>query len=158
MLKLGVYKHYKGGLYEVIAIAENENILGTWFVIYKSLKDGRIWQRGLNNFTENIGPTIPRFELQRAYGTQRQLFVQTLRENRLFWFKGLEQNPAMKVNGEGTYFKFTLGDKISFALSVRIIGKKEAEALIAWVNTWSTKDDRLLDFAAWERMLARGTQ
>lgn len=61
---VGKYKHYKGGLYEVLFDAihtETEERL----VIYKSLKDGQIWARPYEMFFENVeykGKIMPRFE------------------------------------------------------------------------------------------------
>lgn len=45
----GVYKHFKGGLYSVIATALNsENLRKT--VIYQSLEDGKFWTRDYEEF------------------------------------------------------------------------------------------------------------
>lgn len=154
-IELGLYRHYKGDNVEVVAVARVEKEPERTVVVYKH--GNKTWVRRDNDFLARVknvnGVEVPRFEHLRAYGSQRQLFAQTMRENRIFWFKGLEQNPAMKVNGEGTYFKFCLGDKISFALSVRIISKNEAKVLIEWVRKWSTKDDRLFDARGeeWEK-------
>lgn len=64
-LKPGVYKHYKGNLYEVIAVArhsETEEEL----VVYKALYGDRgTWLRPLAMFCEGVevdGETLPRFE------------------------------------------------------------------------------------------------
>ncbi len=149
-LSLGLYRHYKGDNVEVIAISREEKSPDQWWVTYRHF--GKTWVRRYEDFVCPVPAirgseiiNVPRFEYLRAYGTQRQLFAQTLRENRIYWFKALEQTPYMKTNGEGVYFKFTLGDKISFALSLRIITKNEAEKLIAWVNTWLTENDYLYD-------------
>lgn len=64
-LKLGIYKHYKGNLYEVSAIArhsETEEEL----VVYKALYGDRgTWLRPLDMFCEDVvidKETLPRFE------------------------------------------------------------------------------------------------
>ncbi len=62
--KLGKYRHYKGGEYEVVSLAtDSENLEDT--VIYKSAKDGRIWVRPRWMFEEYVninGIATKRFE------------------------------------------------------------------------------------------------
>lgn len=49
LLLSGIYKHFKGGLYSVIATALNsENLRKT--VIYQSLEDGKFWTRDFEEF------------------------------------------------------------------------------------------------------------
>ena len=38
------YRHYKGNLYEIIALAKHSETLDE-MIIYKSLKDGAVWAR-----------------------------------------------------------------------------------------------------------------
>lgn len=65
----GIYRHYKGGLYEVIGVgrieADNQEV-----VIYKSMQDkggfkaGSLWVRPLTVFSETVevnGEQLPRF-------------------------------------------------------------------------------------------------
>ena len=55
------YRHFKGGEYELIAVAshsENNEEL----VIYKSLKDGQVWARPKTMFTGKAGD-VRRFTL-----------------------------------------------------------------------------------------------
>jgi len=65
MIKIGLYKHYKGSLYQVIALARHEQTYKP-LVIYQALYgDYRIWARDLDVFTEEItleGHQKPRFE------------------------------------------------------------------------------------------------
>jgi len=64
-LKLGIYKHYKGNLYEVLATARHSET-EEWMVIYRTLYgDGGQWVRPFDMFTESIelnGKNIKRFE------------------------------------------------------------------------------------------------
>ena len=68
-INLGIYRHYKGGEYEVVAVGRLEATLEE-VVIYKSLYEvkefpaGTIWVRPTKSFIETIdinGKTIPRF-------------------------------------------------------------------------------------------------
>lgn len=65
MITLGIYRHYKGGEYEVIALGKYEETLED-VVIYKALYgDGSIWVRTLKVFEENVevnGEVVPRFK------------------------------------------------------------------------------------------------
>ncbi len=61
----GIYKHYKGGVYQIITLAKNtetdENM-----VVYKSLIFGTYFVRPLKIFNENVvfnDLEIPRFKL-----------------------------------------------------------------------------------------------
>lgn len=62
-IKPGLYRHYKGGLYEVLSIAthsESQEAL----VIYRSLSVGQVWARPCSMFTEFVsvdGQDLPRF-------------------------------------------------------------------------------------------------
>jgi hypothetical protein len=68
-IQLGIYKHYKGKLYEVIGAARHSETLEE-LVVYKALyetefgKDA-LWVRPKRMFFENVqinGQTVPRFE------------------------------------------------------------------------------------------------
>ena len=50
-LKQGIYKHYKGGLYEVVAIGTNSDT-ETDTVIYKSLENGMGFTRDVGIFMD----------------------------------------------------------------------------------------------------------
>ncbi len=67
-LKLGRYRHYKGGEYEVLMLACDE-ISHDWLVIYRALYDTGdmpdVWCRTFDDFTQTVqlnGENIPRFE------------------------------------------------------------------------------------------------
>ncbi len=67
MLDLGLYKHYKDKIYEVIGIATHSETLEK-LVVYKATyqKEGEnLWVRPLSMFTEEIvveGKKVKRFE------------------------------------------------------------------------------------------------
>lgn len=59
----GLYKHFKGKMYEVIGIAQHSESLEE-YVVYKHLDDGSLWIRPSSMFSETItrdGKTFPRF-------------------------------------------------------------------------------------------------
>ncbi|UYZ68941.1 DUF1653 domain-containing protein [Moraxella bovis] len=65
-IKRGIYRHYKGNLYQVLHTArhsETEEIL----IVYRALYgDYGVWVRPLTMFCESVtidGKTLPRFEL-----------------------------------------------------------------------------------------------
>lgn len=69
-METGLYKHYKGNLYEVIGVAHHSETLEE-MVVYKALYDtpdfgyGAIWVRPLAMFNETIvvdGIAVKRFE------------------------------------------------------------------------------------------------
>jgi len=63
-VKLGKYRHFKGGEYEVIGIAKHSETQEE-MVVYKSLADGKTWTRPLENFLEEVefsGQKFPRFK------------------------------------------------------------------------------------------------
>lgn len=70
-LALGIYRHYKGGVYEVIGLACHTETL-EWMVIYRSEmreKQGvsSVWVRPYDMFVEVVeidGVKVPRFEKQ----------------------------------------------------------------------------------------------
>ncbi|MBQ6999127.1 MAG: DUF1653 domain-containing protein [Clostridia bacterium] len=65
-MKLGVYKHFKGNLYEVVALARHSETLEE-MVVYKALYgDEDVWVRPAcmwNEVIERDGKRFKRFEL-----------------------------------------------------------------------------------------------
>ena len=65
-MKLGIYKHFKGNLYEVVAVAKHSETLED-MVVYKALYgDGDVWVRPLSiwdDVVERDGNKFKRFEL-----------------------------------------------------------------------------------------------
>lgn len=63
-MKLGKYRHFKGGLYEVIGLAKHSETLEE-LVVYKHLDTDEIWVRPKEMFLEKVirdGKKIPRFK------------------------------------------------------------------------------------------------
>lgn len=65
-IKTGIYRHYKGNLYQVLHIARHSED-EEWLVVYRALYgDYGVWVRPLVMFCESIeidGKDVPRFEL-----------------------------------------------------------------------------------------------
>ena len=65
-IKIGKYRHYKGGEYEVVAIAHHSETLED-MVVYRALYgDGDEWVRPASMWNESVileGKQVKRFEL-----------------------------------------------------------------------------------------------
>lgn len=62
--KYGRYRHFKGGLYDIICIARDSENMAQELVIYKSIDHGYICARPLKMFLEHVerdGYQGPRF-------------------------------------------------------------------------------------------------
>lgn len=72
MLELGVYKHYKGRLYQVVGLArhsEDESLLVVYYPLYGGFTKKDLWVRPYEMFIEKInfnGAQVPRFQYIRA--------------------------------------------------------------------------------------------
>ena len=66
MIKKGIYTHYKGNKYELVAIASHSETLEK-MVVYKALYgDGEFWVRPLSMWDEEVlvnGEKVHRFTL-----------------------------------------------------------------------------------------------
>ena len=66
----GIYRHYKGQLYEVLDVAQHSET-EEWLVVYRALYgDYGLWVRPLAMFMESVtkeGSTQPRFALEKAF-------------------------------------------------------------------------------------------
>jgi len=64
-LKKGLYRHYKGNMYEVYMTAQHSET-EEWMVVYKALYgDEGMWVRPYEMFLEKVevdGKIVPRFE------------------------------------------------------------------------------------------------
>ena len=62
--KPGIYRHFKGGMYEALFVARDSEDRDKELVIYRSLEKGYIWARPLTMFLEEVNRTDykgPRF-------------------------------------------------------------------------------------------------
>jgi hypothetical protein len=62
-IEKGIYRHYKGGIYEVTDFAEHSET-GEKLVIYKNVFDGRCWARPAEMWNEEVklpNGTVKRF-------------------------------------------------------------------------------------------------
>ena len=62
--KPGIYKHFKGGMYEAFFVARSSEAREEEFVVYKSLDKGLMWVRPLTMWNEHVerdGYSGPRF-------------------------------------------------------------------------------------------------
>lgn len=60
-----IYRHYKGGIYEIVSIAKDSETLEQ-VIVYKNVTSGDYWVRPFAMFNEIIevaGRKVPRFEL-----------------------------------------------------------------------------------------------
>lgn len=58
-----VYQHYKGGTYEIVALAVQEQTLEPC-VVYKNMDTPLVWVRAWSNWNEEVeveGKSVPRF-------------------------------------------------------------------------------------------------
>jgi hypothetical protein len=71
-MKLGIYKHYKGKIVEVIGVGKHTETLDN-FVIYKEGKN--FWLRPEEMFKEKVivdGKLIPRFKYLKEKGCEKK--------------------------------------------------------------------------------------
>ncbi len=69
MIETGIYRHFKGGRYEVIAIAKHSETLEE-MVVYRALYgDGGVWVRPASMWEETVvygGKEVKRFTREKA--------------------------------------------------------------------------------------------
>ena len=59
-----IYRHFKGNVYEIVAVAKDCEDLKD-IVVYRNVDKGDVWTRPLENFVEDVnrdGKTFKRFE------------------------------------------------------------------------------------------------
>lgn len=66
----GIYRHYKGALYEVLHVAQHSED-ESWFVVYRALYgEYGVWVRPLELFNQPVeqdGEFKARFQLEKAF-------------------------------------------------------------------------------------------
>lgn len=138
----GFYEHWKTKeIYEVLMVTKdctNCPDCGNCGVnvVYRNVKTRQLFTRDAAEFKE-ILDYVPRFKLITELGTPLQLFVTTLRMNRLEYLRMCQENPLFVKNRANQPFKYMLGDKISFANAIRLVNTKTANILLSWLNAWS---------------------
>jgi hypothetical protein len=63
-IELGLYQHYKGGLYEVIGIGKHSESLEE-LVVYRTYDQGQLgdfWVRPISMWSEEVKPGVLRFK------------------------------------------------------------------------------------------------
>lgn len=72
MVEQGYYKHFKGGIYQVIGVAKNSETLEEK-VIYRGV-DGQLWERPISMWSEKVNGEL-RFELYKDKREGRLMFL-----------------------------------------------------------------------------------
>ncbi|MBN2854194.1 nucleotide exchange factor GrpE [Patescibacteria group bacterium] len=135
-LKKGIYRHYKGGEYELLEEALDEKNKEEK-VIYRSLKDEKIWIRAKKNFLEKVEvekEKKPRFEFLREVEVEssEQKYLRALADYQNL----LKQNAKERAE----FVKFALEDFLQDLLPVydhlklSLKGLSEEEGKSAWVE------------------------
>ena len=52
-VKLGVYRHFKGGVYEAVAVASHSETLEP-MVVYRNVESGQYWVRPASMWNETV--------------------------------------------------------------------------------------------------------
>lgn len=84
MIKPGIYEHYKGNRYELIAIANHSETLEK-MVVYKALyEEGEYWVRPLSMWEEVIevnGKRLPRFRYIESQNRHPDVYLEDIADN-----------------------------------------------------------------------------
>ncbi|MBQ8474354.1 MAG: DUF1653 domain-containing protein [Clostridia bacterium] len=62
-IKMGIYRHFKGGVYEAVAIALHSETMEE-MVVYRNVESGKYWVRPASMWNETVeynGQTVKRF-------------------------------------------------------------------------------------------------
>ncbi len=69
-IKIGIYRHFKGGVYEVLHIAKHSETLED-MVVYRNVSSGDCWVRPASMWNEEVefeGSIVPRFSFVSSNG------------------------------------------------------------------------------------------
>jgi len=64
-LKLGTYRHFKGGKYKVLGVARHSETLEKLIIYQSQDRQKKLWARPHDNFLEKVkvgNKTVPRFK------------------------------------------------------------------------------------------------
>lgn len=137
MVQLGKYQHYKGNVYEVTGCSDFcTGVVFIPLVHYRSPDHVMSWTRTEKDFLTLVDG-VPRFKLIEPLNNADELLIETIKLNKQIWDQCKESDPAWMVNGSGKALLYLVGDKISFALSVRLITRERAEELLNMVKEWN---------------------
>lgn len=138
-IKPGIYKHFKGGEYEVLFTAldsESKDEL----VIYRSIKDSKIWARSSKIFNEDAeleGKKIPRFIfMSQASDPDKEKF-EDIYKRALADYQNLLKRTALEKSEFAKYANENLIQDILPVydhLKMSIAGLPESEKGSAWVT------------------------
>ena len=133
MITPGIYEHFKqNDKYEMLLEAVHTETQER-LVIYKSPNDLN-WARPVSSWSELVEGK-ERFKLLTPLDRPKDLLMETVKQNKAFYNERKELSPTFEQHG-GKMLKYVCGDKIAFALSIRLINQAEAEQLLAEVNSW----------------------
>jgi molecular chaperone GrpE len=132
----GRYRHYKGSIYRVLAVALNSESKARE-VVYESEADGRVWVRSEKMFLESVvndedGSKKPRFEFIDQEESDKSKYLRALADYQNL----LKQSARDKED----FFRFALSDVISdflpvydhLKLSVKSLSEDEVKS--PWVE------------------------
>jgi len=134
--KPGIYRHYKGGEYELLELAESSEDKSE-LVIYRSLKDDKVWARPASMWEEEV-----------VVGAEKKIRFEFLRETEADSFEGkylraladYQNLIKQTAKDKEEFMKYILGDFLQEILPIydhlklSLTGLPEADKESAWVK------------------------
>ena len=62
-----LWRHFKGGDYQVLCIANSTETPENEYVVYRGVKDGKCWSRPLGMFLERVYPDMSTEEVKERF-------------------------------------------------------------------------------------------